>query len=327
MNSPVSPATGSPVLLVNPRSFRASRWRRGERAAQLARRAGIEVIMASDPRQFRAAFDALHARRQQQVWVFAGDGTILWLLESLNALDDGWSPALLLLGGGRANVVPRECGGYPPMRALRRALAAHREGRPLPRMALPSLTIRQPGQPDRHGFFIAGGMVHEGVQVCSAHRARGEGWLHRSLAADFYALLKLLVQVVIGRSPLPPYTSMALTMADGRQLPSSPMRILLATTLGMGDALYNPFAANGEGSVRVTAIAADAPQFWRHLPGILRGRFGPSLVPERGVLSGRCQSVQVLGIRDYSLDGELRSADPSLPLTIEAGTVLTVLKP
>lgn len=318
--------TGSPVLLVNPRSFRASRWGLARRAARLAREAGLEVITASDPSGFAAAIDALHARRQDEIWLLSGDGTILWIAEYLSRLTDGWSPALLLLGGGRANVVPREAGGYPPMRALRRALAAHRAGRRLPRSQLATLRLTQDGMPGRHGFFLAGGMVHEGVRYCSEHRARGEGWLHRSLAADFYALLKLLVKVMIGRSPLPPYPRLAVRLQDGRHLPASPIRILLASTLAMRDALYNPFAATGEGPVRATVIAANAPHFWRHLPGILRGRFARELTPDNGALSGRCEGLEVLGMAEFSLDGEHIQADPAKPLRIGPGPAITVLR-
>jgi hypothetical protein len=319
--------TGQPVLLINPRSFRASRWGLARRAARAARRAGIEVIGASDPARFRAAFDRLRERRVQQVWLLCGDGTIHWIAEYLAGLTDGWSPTLLLLGGGRANVVPRECRGYPAMRALRSALAAHRQGQALPTMHLVTLRLTQAGAPVRHGFFLAGGMVHEGVRVCSEHRARGTGWLHRSLVADFYALLNLLFKVWTGRTPLPPYTHMSVRLAGGPSLEQAPMRILLAGTLGMREALYNPFAATGEGPVRVTAIAATAPHFWRRLPGILRGRFHPELVPANGVLSGRCASATITGIEAYSIDGESFTADPAQPLELAPGIGITVLRP
>jgi hypothetical protein len=318
---------GEPVLLVNPRSFRASRRGLAGRAMRLAQRHGIETIAASDPALFQAAFDRLHQQGRRQVWLLCGDGTIHWIAEYLARLKDGWSPALLLLGGGRANVVPRECGGYPAMRALRAALAAHGAGRPLAEQQLITLRLSQPGGETRHGFFLAGGMVHEGVRYCSAHRARGTGWLHRSFAADFYALLKLLVKVWIGRSPLPPYEKVSVRLAGGPRLDQAPMRILLAGTLAMRDALYNPFAATGEGPVRVTAIAATAPHFWRHLPGILRGRFDASLTPANGVASGRCAAAEITGISGYSLDGESFPADPGQPLTLTSGITLRVLRP
>jgi hypothetical protein len=320
-------ATGEPVLLINPRSFRAARWGLAAEALKLARVAGVEAISAGDPDDFRAAFERLRARRQSQVWLLSGDGTVQWIADYLAQPGDGWSPALLLLGGGRANVVPREAGGHPAMRALRAALEAHRAGRPLERQRLATLKVSQPGGAVRHGFLFAGGMVHEGVRICREHRARGTGWLHRGLVADFYALLALLVKVWVGRSPLPPYTSMSVHMDGGPVLETTPMRFVLASTLGMRDALYNPFVASGEGPVRVTAITATAPHFWRHLPGILRGRFHATLTPDRGVISGRCVAAEIRGIAAYSLDGESFTADPALPLTLSEGVALTVLRP
>jgi hypothetical protein len=287
----------------------------------------VETIAASDPGNFHAAVARLHARRQQQLWVLSGDGTVQWIAEYLASLDDGWSPELLLLGGGRSNIVPRETGGYPAMRALRRALRAHAQGTPLRRERITTLKLTQQGRETRHGFLFAGGMIDEGVRILSEHRARGSGWLHRSLAADFYALLRLLVLIGLRRSPMPAYTYMSVRMVDGPHLENAPMRVLLASTLAMRDALYNPFAATGEGSVRLTAIAATAPHFWRRLPGVLRGRFAAAMTPQRGVVSGRCTAAEVTGIAAYSLDGEPFAADPARPLRLESGIELAVLRP
>jgi hypothetical protein len=322
-----APAAGRPVLLINPLSFRASRRGLARRAAGLAQAAGLEIISASSPGHFRAAFDQLHARRQAQVWLLCGDGTIQWIAEYLASADVDWSPALLLLGGGRANVVPRECGGYPALPALRAALRAYRAGLQLGEQPLVTLRLSQPGGAARHGFLLAGGVAHEGVRVCREHRARGRSWLHRGLVADFYALLRLQLQVWLGRNPLPPPAPMSVRMANGRELATTPMRLLLASTLHMRNALYNPFADTGEGSVRVTAIAARVPHIWRQMPNILRGRFGPELTVERGVLSGRCTAAEVRGIARYSLDGEDVVADAALPLNIEVGITLRVLRP
>lgn len=327
MSDTPAPAAGRPVLLINPLSFRASRRGLARRVASLGREAGLEIINASSPGEFRAAFDQLHARRQSQVWLLCGDGTIQWVAEYLARADVDWSPLLLLLGGGRANIVPRECGGYPALPALRAALRAHRAGLQLGEQSLATLRLSQPGGAARHGFLLAGGVAHEGVRVCREHRARGRSWLHRGLVADFYALLRLQLQVWLGRSPLPPPSAMSVRMADGRELATTPMRLLLASTLHMRNALYNPFAQTGEGSVRITAIAARVPHIWRQMPNILRGRFGPELTLERGALSGRCTSAVVRGIAGYSLDGEAVVADAALPLNIEPGITLRVLRP
>lgn len=327
VRDPPAPAGEQPVLVINVRSFRASRRGLAQRVTRLGQDAGLEIITASDPATFSTAFDQLRARRQPQVWLLSGDGTIQWIAEYLARAGNDWSPALLLLAGGRANVVPRECGGYPALPALRAALRAHRAGRSLCEEPLATLKLSQPGGVARHGFLLAGGLAHEGVRVCREHRASGSSWLHRGVVADFYALLRLQLQVWLGRSPLPPPAPMSVRMADGRELRTAPMRLLLASSLDMRNALYNPFAATGEGSVRVTAIEARVPHLWRYTPGILRGRFSPDLTPERGALSGRCTSAEVRGIGAYSLDGEDFVADAAAPLRIETGISLRVLRP
>jgi hypothetical protein len=314
-----------PCLLVNPRSFRASRLRLARRAADLARAAGLAVHEATNPRELDAVLDNLRRKNQQQIWMLAGDGMVHALAEYLAARHlDGWSPALLLLAGGRANVVPRECGGYPAMPALRRALAALAAGRPLKEERIRTLCISQAGQPVRHGFLFAGSVLHDGVALCAAHRAAGSGWLHRSFFADPYVLLKLWLQVMVGRSPLSPYPEGVVQLPGQGEL-SAPLRILVASSLGLGGALYNPFAARGSGPVRLTAVAA-AAHFWRHLPALFRGRFDDNMNLAQGFLSGRGESATVRGLGGYALDGETFTTDPAAPITFSAGIELRVLR-
>ena len=52
----------------------------------------------------------------------------------------------------------------------------------------------------------------------------------------------------------------------------APMRVLMAATLhdcATGSTI--PIAARGEGAVRITAVAAKRPRFWRNLPRMLPG--------------------------------------------------------
>jgi len=323
--APAAAAAGSPCLLINPSSFRASRRNLAARAARLAGQAGVEVFTLRSFVDLQPQLQRLRAMRCSQLWVLAGDGTLQAIAEWLRDLPAGdWSPALLPLAGGRANIVPRECGGYPALPALRRALAVWRDGRSLPEAQIVTLSVRQGEAPARLGFLLAGGVIHHGVRLCAEHRARGRGWLHRSWFADPYTLLKLAVQVWTGRSPLPPYERLEVQLAGGQRL-HAPTRILLASTLRLERALYNPFAARGEGVVRVTAVAAAAQCFWRRLPALLGGRFDDSMDVGQGYLSGRCPAARVLGVTGYALDGEAFTADPSLPLELSPGIALRVL--
>jgi hypothetical protein len=320
-------AAARPWLIVNPHSFRASRRGLARRVAELARSHGIHVEHASNLLEFHAALDLLRERRAEQIWVLAGDGTVHAMAQYLARPDNaGWSPALLLLGGGRANVVPRDCGGYPPWERFRAALQALREGRPLVEETLATLRVEQDGAEPQHGFFMVGAVLYDGVRLCREHRARGTGWLHRSWFADPWVLLKMMVQVWLGRSPLPPYSQMQVS-TDGVAALHAPLRILLASTLQLREALYNPFAARGTGELRLTAVAATAMHFWRHLPAMLKGRFGNDMTLQQGYLSGRFAQAGVLGLAGYALDGELFVTDPARPVRLSAGIRLRVLRP
>jgi len=237
-----------------------------------------------------------------------------------------WDPALLLLAGGRANVVPRECGGYPAMSALRRALAALRAGRPLNEERLMTLRVSQAGMPARHGFLCAGALVCEAVRLAAAHRAAGDGWWHRSWFADPYVLLRWALRTLVFRRPLAP-DPVGVAMLAGAGEIQGGMRLLIVSTLQMRNALYNPFAARGAGPVRFTAITSAVPSLWRALPALLSGHFGSQMDPAHGVLSGRGERAEVHGLASYALDGEVIAADPALPMVFTAGRALRVLRP
>ncbi|MEJ0100902.1 MAG: diacylglycerol kinase family protein [Pseudomonadota bacterium] len=317
-------ATNRPCLIVNPRSFRASWLGYARRGARLAHAAGLDVHQVFDPSSVCALLDRLRASGQQQIWVLAGDGTLHAMADYFAARGGDWSPGLLLLAGGRANLVPRECGGYPAMPMLRKALAAWREGRPLREERLPTLQVSQAGQPTRHGFLLAGAMIHDVLSELVAHRAAG--WWRTGFFSGPYVYTRLIVLGLLGRKPLPPAAHIVTRLAGRGEL-AAPVRILLASTLELRRALYNPFAARGTGPVRLTAIAADAPRFWRRLPKIIKGRFDNDMDLAQGFLSGRGERAELLGVAGYALDGEIFAADPAQPLVFTAGVALKVLHP
>lgn len=292
---------------------------------RLAREAGIAAHEVTDPPTLHARLDALRAQGVEQIWVFSGDGTILALAEYLAEKAPDWTPALLLLAGGRANVVPRDVGGYPALPALRAALAAWRAGRALPEEQILTLRVAQQDQPDRYGFVWAGALVHEAVRLTAEHRAAGRGWWRHSLFADPYVLLRWALRTLLGGA-LPPAPQVSARLVGVGEL-AGPMRALVASSLAMRNALYQPFAPHGEGPVRFTAVTTAAPSLWRLAPAILRGRFGRGMDARHGVLSGRGSAVHLQGIAAYALDGELFSADPARPLVLSAGRPLRVLRP
>lgn len=291
----------------------------------MVRAAGLAVHEVTDPASLHARLDDLHARGVQQIWLLAGDGTVLALAEYLAERAPGWTPALVLLAGGRANVVPRDAGGYPALPALRHVLKAWRQGRALPEEQIFTLRVEQQGQPVRHGFVWAGALVYEAIRVAAESRA-GKGWWRRTWIADPYVLLRWAVRMLLLRVPAPDFGFITARVPGLGEL-SGTMRALVASSLEMRGALYNPFAGRGIGPLRFTAVSASAPKVWRLLPAIRSGRFPADMTPGNGVLSGHGEQAQVQGIRAYALDGELFSADPALPLVLGPGRTLRVLRP
>jgi hypothetical protein len=319
--------TGEVCLLINPLSCRTLYGSLARRAAELARADKVPVVVTGDPQAILALLRQLRERRLQQLWVLSGDGTIQLIARFLLALPTGdWQPELLLLGGGRANVVPRAFGGTPALPALRKALRARREQRPLAVEVQPLLRIEQDGQPVQHGFVVAGSTVDYGIRICRDFRASGTGWWHRGLFADPWCLIKVAIKVAVGRSPLPAYPQLDIVTDSGERMIAS-VRVLMASALLHASGHYNPYADRGSGALRVMAVAVDARRFWRRLPRLLSGLYDEHMTTFQGFLSGRCSSVTIAGLNGYSLDGEPVDVDPRLPLRLSTGFDLRILKP
>jgi hypothetical protein len=251
-----------------------------------------------------------------------------------------WEPELLLLPGGRSNITANEFSRSAPLKTLGKALkigGARTALRPAESQAAseaarragiglhPLLRIEQAGRTPQHGFLFAGAMIDHGIRLCRQNRRSGNGWLHTGPLADVIYLARLGIKVATGRSPLPPYPHLAVETDQGQAL-HAPARLVLASTLPLAKALYNPFAEREAGVVRVTAVAADAKRFWSRLPRLIRGNLTPDMNLANGYLSGRCGQVEISGLSGYSLDGEAFEADPTQPLVIRGGPRLRILK-
>ncbi|MGH8665429.1 MAG: diacylglycerol kinase family protein [Burkholderiales bacterium] len=317
----------APCLVINPRSFGTSRHGLAERAAQLARDQGIEVIHAADSAGIAATMDLLLQRRQQIIFLLAGDGTVQAVADRLASLPaDVAQPQLLVLGGGRTNLTAAELGGRGNVLSkLETALRRWRDGAALDIEIRPVLRIEQPPAPVRHGFFLAAGLVDHAIRACHRYRDKGSGALRNGAAGTAWTLLKL---------PLPDMLSMHDPQLDdlrvevpGREPLAKPARLLIVSTLQHREGLLNPYAPQGEGAIRFTAIAARNIAFWARLPWIATGRFTPAMDAGRGYLSGRCDALRLQRLSSYTLDGEEFDADPARPVTIREGPRLTFLTP
>ncbi len=263
-------AAARPWLIVNPHSFRASRTRPGRtdrcpcpQPWPACHRGPRSRRIPHCPRPVarplrRADLDA------------AGDGTVHATAQYLaRPASAGWSPALLLLGGGRAK---RRAAGLRRISTRQRfgaALEALREGRSLAEERLLTLRIEQEGAEAQHGFFLAGAVIYAGIRLCRNIAPRA--------AAGCIAAGSLIHTAVesgdpgLGRrSPLPPYGRPAgthgwrccdaCTDADAAGLDTAVPGSALQSVCGARRGCSAPY---GCGSV--------CQHFWRHLPAMFRG--------------------------------------------------------
>ena len=312
-------------LIVNPKSFRASRGGLAERAIELARRHGGDVIEAATPDALASALDRrLQQARPLDLFVLAGDGTVQALVDLLVRLPaDLPIPRLLVLGGGRTNLTAADLDGTGDV--LAKLEAAFTRSRTMPRMRR-VLVVEQAPDPARHGFFLAGGLVDETIRACHDWRTRG-GVLRRSHVGTMVYLVRLAIGALLGR---PKVRSPRLRVeADGRGAIEGPMRLLVATTLEHRNGSFDPYAQRAEpaGSPRITAVIVGARRFWRSLGNLLRGHFGPHMTPDGGYLSGHSERIEIWGLRGYTLDGEEFGCDPTRPVLIRGGARLEFLQP
>ena len=311
-----------PCLIVNPRSFRASRGL-ADRASALAAAAGAEVVRVEMGRDVSAALDRILARRQRQVAVLAGDGTVRDAVEKLARLAPGhWLPDLLILPGGRTNLtaadlVPRG----DALGTLSDALARAGDGRwDSAVVERRPLGIVQTPAPPRFGFFFGGAWVDNVVRRAQDHRYGGTGPLRTGHLSSPWVVAKLAALAVVGRADLP--TPALAIEAEGCGSLYGDMRLLLATTLLHRTGALDPYAPRGHGPLRLTAVTAGARRFWAALPRLLTGRYSTAMTADKGYLSGRCERVRITGLAGYVLDGERFDTDPARPVEIVPGPVL-----
>ncbi len=320
----VATTSTTPCLIVNPRSFSASRGL-AVQATALARAQGAEVVSVDSPDATRAAIAAILARRQRRVMLLAGDGTVCAIVDQLSNLPVGaWTPDLLVLPGGRTNLTAADLvPGGSALSTLKRALRlAHEQRWDAAVEERCALRIEQSPAPARHGFFFAAALIDTVIRQC--HQHRDDLKLYGDLSTLGY-LLRLGARSLIGRSGMScPRLDVD---AGGVGTQNGPIRLLLATTLLHRTGLFDPYAPRGQGDVRLTSVSEEAPRFWRSLPRLLTGRYTPAMNADNGYLSGRCARMQVSGLGSYMLDGEAFDADPARPITLSAGPQLRFVRP
>jgi hypothetical protein len=311
------------VLLSNPQSFRMAMGDRVTRLESFASARGIPVLHVSDPWSIARAVGEVVEAGPASIAVAGGDGTLQAVVaELLQRVPAAHRPAVLILGGGRTNLIARDLGTRGEVGAVfARAIAAEAPKRV--RNAV--LYVRQDSGFSRHGFFLAGALVDEVIRDCHAYRAAHTGQLRTGHAATAWRLPQLAWLAATGRRRFH-YPELRVD-ADPLGRLQGPVRLLLLSTLRHAAGFYDPYAARGQGSLRLTAVRTDAVGFWRRLPRLISGRYSATMHPGSGYLSGRCGRVSITGLRSITFDGQEHRVDPSRPVEFSAPDEIEFLVP
>jgi hypothetical protein len=266
-----------------------------------------------------AALDSILARRQRHLAVLPATARCARSSKPGPASPGHWLPELLILPGGRTNLtaadlVPRA----NPLATLAKALAWAGDGRwEAAVVERVPLCIAQAPTPPRFGFFFGGAAVDSIVRRAQDHRYGGSGSLRSGHLSSPWVLAKLAALALVGRADIPAPT-LAID-AEGCGSLRGEIRVLLVTTLLHRSGLFDPYAARGDGELRLTAASATARHFWPALPRLLTGRYSKAMIPDNGYLSGNCKRVEIAGLCGYVLDGEPFETDPARPVVITPG--------
>lgn len=311
------------ALLVNPASFQAARHGLADSAIDLARRHGIPYRTANTPEGFAEAIDLLLAESPEMLTVLGGDGTIhavvMHLIYSGRAET---APPLLLLGGGRTNVTAASVNtARHRLSLLEQVLAGNVDN--LSVCQTPTLAVHVTGARTQYGFLLAGALVAEVIQDCHEWRTVHRSRWRRSNTGTGWRLVSQAARSLAGRNP---YTRAEMIVhADALGILEGPLHLLLLSTLDNFGPLLDPFAARGEGELRITAARTDARGFWWHAPALARGRLRQHLGPEQGYLSGRTRRCELEGASHYCIDGQPVTV-PDGKVVVEAGPEIDLIR-
>ena len=319
-----SQATSGTAVLVNPRSFRLGQRSCLADIERGAERHAVPVNVVEGPADIADVLKSPGAETLKRLIVVGGDGTVQALVSLLATRPAPSRPGLLILGGGRTNFTARDLNTHARLDAL--LALALRGGHHWHEVSRPLLSLQQDGmESPLYGFFVAAALVDHVIRDCHDYRTRHRDWLRTGHLSSILRVAQLGFLGLLGRSDFDP--PLMTIDAEGLGQLESPMRILIASSLEHADGWLDPYAARGDGAVRVTAVSTAARGFWRNLPSLLRGRFDPGMQPSTGYLSGRTSSVRLRGLSSVCIDGQEFSLDPTRETTLQAGAEIKFLTP
>ena len=268
---------------------------------------GLRQRQASTQADVTAALAEFAADGVELVVVSGGDGTVH---AALTAVHRGGlfepPPLLALLPSGSTNMIAGAVGLRGERAgALGRVLAWARDpARPFALVERAVLRLQgAPGAAPLFGMFFGTGAIAHGIRYC---RSRIHPWGVRGELGAGLVLARYLLALVVGRGiAAGPVTS----SVDGGPAEREARLVLLVTTLHRLVLGVRPFWGRGPGALRFTATAARPRHVLRALPVLLRGRPGRHGTVENGYLSRNAREIRLVFDGEYTLDGEMFTAD------------------
>ena len=305
-------------LLTNPESYR-NRNGRGESARELAaEHPAIRVFDVVDRTAIEAAVNELAALRPGLIMVDGGDGTVQGVVTQLRKQWPGNElPWIGVVPGGRTNVISRDVNGKcDRRRAFLRIVQRYLAGARQARVSRRTLMVEWQDRGPEYGFLVSAGGLATSIEDCwTVQRRLNRLGRFGGLGTSMWIAWKLL-STMPGQPLMPPRRGHI--EVDGDRLPGSRFQTVLVSTHERFPLGICPFWGQGDGRLRVTAVAARARGlWWRWVPLILcRGRLLPQ---DGGYCSCNGGSLEMELDQSFHLDGERWPLDGPTRLRIHTG--------
>jgi hypothetical protein len=248
-----------------------------------------------------------------------GDGTLQYALTELLTNPDLASVRTIApLRGGRTNMTASDLGTQrDPVKALENLLEAARVDRLEERIVRrPVLRVRSDRRnTEQYGMFFGAGVLRRAIEF--THRVFPEGRNHGVWGVGLVTgtlLTKLFSKPTEGMLT-PDKIEIRL---DGEAVGGAEFYLAFASSLQRLFLRLNPFWGKGPGDVRFTAVASAPERLAASTPGILRGRPGPLVTPERGYTSANAERAELRMACGWTVDGELFEPLPDEVVSLDA---------
>lgn len=270
---------------------------------------------------------ALFARANPSLLVInGGDGTVGAVLAALLYRNPfAVIPPIAVMPGGKTNMTAADL-GYKgdPEKVLKGLLKAANEGRISDKLTLRNLIEldMNDGTAPRVGTFFGAAGIVKAIKW-TRQNAYAKGIPNRlahvmaflTIAAAFIGLGP---QKKIARS-----SPMEMNISGGGRMHGE-YAIILATTLDTLVMGLKPYGFDGQGGLRFSAVESGAANMWRSVRALFSGKWQKGSVD--GLHVRRSNEITIEGGEPVTLDGEMFTPKPGVPMTLRGDKQLTFVR-